>query len=334
MQNKQEIKHWSEYWQSSQSLNSFAEGEAAKGYEGEISAFWQEHLKTLNNNAVVVDLGTGNGALAALVAAHGRTLDKNWQVHGVDYADIDPLKTFARDAAVLKQLQGITFHGNTDMGKLPFADASVDCLVSQFAFEYAEQNSALAEAYRVLKPGGKLVMMAHHGKSGLTKDSARGCDIFDYILNNSPVFIQADLMLRLATERLQNSDFKTWKESQECNALGKSLEWTLHVINARFSLPTDHPWLTDIFNRVINILNNGQSHATAQEAQKHLAVTYDMLQAHLLRIREQVKAAFSADDLSSFKRNASAFASIAHKEFNIEKELFAWVVSLEKQVEN
>lgn len=330
MQGNKENKHWSQYWQYSKSLNSFAEGEAGKGYQGEIAAFWQKQVKDLEDQAVIVDVGTGNGALAVLIAASANALNVNWQIHGVDYADIDPAKTFANDDSVLKQLQGITFHGNTNMNKLPFEDASVDCVVSQFALEYADHKAALTEAHRVLKPGGKLIVMAHHADSVLTKDSARGKEIFDYVLNNSPLFIQADLLLRLAAERMKDVDFKTWKDSQECNALGKSVEWTLHVINERFPLATDHVWLTDIFNRVINVLNHGQSLETAVEAQRRLSITYDMLQGHLLRVQDQVNAAFSAQEAGDFEKLAKQFNTAELAEFNIDNELFAWGIHLIK----
>lgn len=330
MADKKDNKHWSQYWQFSKSLNSFAEGEAAKGYQGEISKFWRDAMQDVGKDAVVVDVGTGNGALAALIKAQAKELDASWQIHGVDSADIDPAKAFADDASMLQQVEGITFHGNTDMCKLPFADDSVDCVVSQFALEYADQAAALKEVNRVLKPGGKLVMMAHHQESALTKDSARGEEIFNYTLNNSPLFIQADLVLRLAAERMQNCDFKTWKESQECNAISKSIEWTLHVINERFPQGSDHVWLTDIFNRVINVLNYGQSHETAIEAQRRLGITYNMLQAHLLRVQEQVKSALSEPQAVEFTKLAHEFSDVEHREFEVGNELFAWALKLRK----
>ena len=44
-----------------------------------------------------------------------------------------------------------------DAEKLPFADASVDCIFSSLAIQWCEDNPALfSEIYRVLKPGGKM----------------------------------------------------------------------------------------------------------------------------------------------------------------------------------
>lgn len=44
-----------------------------------------------------------------------------------------------------------------DAEKLPFSDASVDCIFSSLAIQWCEDNPALfSEIYRVLKPGGKM----------------------------------------------------------------------------------------------------------------------------------------------------------------------------------
>jgi ubiquinone/menaquinone biosynthesis C-methylase UbiE len=58
-----------------------------------------------------------------------------------------------------------------DMYRLPLADASFDTAVLQMVLHYAEDPpSAVAEAARVLRPGGRLVVidLAHHAREDLT----------------------------------------------------------------------------------------------------------------------------------------------------------------------
>jgi len=51
--------------------------------------------------------------------------------------------------------------------RLPFADAEFDCVVSTFTLcSIDDVRSALAEAYRVLRPGGRLLFLEH----GLSPD--------------------------------------------------------------------------------------------------------------------------------------------------------------------
>jgi ubiquinone/menaquinone biosynthesis C-methylase UbiE len=47
-----------------------------------------------------------------------------------------------------------------DAQAMPFADASFDCLVNTDAFSlYADREKAMREFFRVLKPGGRMVLM-------------------------------------------------------------------------------------------------------------------------------------------------------------------------------
>lgn len=60
------MKHWTNYWRNSGALNSFAEGRVAKGYDGDVKKFWDDKFSLFPTQGEIVDLGTGNGALAIL----------------------------------------------------------------------------------------------------------------------------------------------------------------------------------------------------------------------------------------------------------------------------
>jgi SAM-dependent methyltransferase len=97
----------------------------------------------------VLDVGSGDGAAASVLAAHCRSLtciDVNARL-------IDTAKErLAKHEHVLAQV--------ADVHALPFADASFDDVLIFHTLTYAERPArALAESARVLRPGGRLVVL-------------------------------------------------------------------------------------------------------------------------------------------------------------------------------
>jgi arsenite methyltransferase len=102
----------------------------------------------------VLDIGAGPGLLAYDLAA---ALGPEGSVVG-----LDPSESMLRIAGQREPTPGsapATFREG-DAGALPFADASFDAAVSTQVYEYVEDMStALAEAHRVLRPGGRLAVL-------------------------------------------------------------------------------------------------------------------------------------------------------------------------------
>lgn len=105
-------------------------------------------LGALGDDTVVVDLGAGRGAFVDDPVPYRRSLrmlrGKAQRVVGVD-VDQAVLKNKAVDEAVVIE----------DGQRLPFAEGSVDVVVSDFTFEHIRNPSWLgAELHRVLRTGG------------------------------------------------------------------------------------------------------------------------------------------------------------------------------------
>lgn len=115
-------------------------------------------LLLLHGNERVLDLGCGRGAvlnMAAAAGAHAIGVDI-WRT--VDQSGNDPLATLRNAAA-----EGVTVDVLTaDMRALPIATASIDVVVSSLAIHNirgaAGRKAAIAEAVRVLRPGGRLII--------------------------------------------------------------------------------------------------------------------------------------------------------------------------------
>lgn len=98
----------------------------------------------------VLDIGTGTGLAARFIASKGV------QVTGIDVAD-----------GMIDAARGLSGHlvpnirfDVADAEELPFEDSSVDAVISTYGVIFAgDPNRAAAEIERVLKPGGRMVLM-------------------------------------------------------------------------------------------------------------------------------------------------------------------------------
>ncbi|GAA5159131.1 class I SAM-dependent methyltransferase [Pseudonocardia eucalypti] len=95
--------------------------------------------------AVVLEAGCGEGYGAALLASHGGF------VVGLDYDEVTTAHVAVRYPSV-RVLRG-------NLASLPLADASVDVVANLQVIEHLwDQEGFLLECYRVLRPGGLLLV--------------------------------------------------------------------------------------------------------------------------------------------------------------------------------
>ena len=100
----------------------------------------------------IVDVGCGTGDLALACIEAGAA-----SVTGVDFAA--PMLVRAREKAAERAASSLSF-ALGDATRLPLPDASVDGWCSAFVVRnIPDLDGALAEAWRVLRPGGRLAML-------------------------------------------------------------------------------------------------------------------------------------------------------------------------------
>jgi len=116
----------------------------------------------LRGDEGVLDMGCGRGAVLTAVARRLST----GRVTGVDIWSIKDQSGNARDAALRNaSLEGVADRVSIDTGDmraLPYPDATFDLVVSSLAIHNirsnAERRRAVVEGFRVLKPGGRIVI--------------------------------------------------------------------------------------------------------------------------------------------------------------------------------
>lgn len=104
----------------------------------------------------VLDVGCGNGYVLSRYAREGA------EVYGIDITE-----TAVRLSRMRFELFGLS--GNfrvANAEQLPFKDNSFDCVCSMGVLHHTpDTQKALEEVHRVLKPGGKVILMFYHKNS-------------------------------------------------------------------------------------------------------------------------------------------------------------------------
>jgi len=322
------MKHWSNYWTSSNTLNSFAESDAAKGYTGAIKEYWFNVFSNLKANSRIVDIGCGNGALACLAVEYSKQHHLNFEVHAIDAADINPLEALKDNPETLELLQDITFHSSCPVESLPFKAGSVDLFVSQFGFEYADTKKALQQCHLALVDNGTINFLAHHPDSFISTDSNAGAHLFKTILHNSPLFIQIDLLLDIASQVQTSGQYHTWNQNPYNLSISRTVKWILDKLKAEFSEDKYSAWLQDLFSRVIPVLQNvGKSEP--RSLRNHLSQQFQILDEHNIRLQEQINATLTSPKLRSLEKYAKSLGLTASSSsFLIEHDPFAWSIEI------
>lgn len=114
---------------------------------------WQRsaipHLGPSEAPGCVLELAYGTGNLQIDMASAG------WTPYGVDLS-----AAMAGIAAKKLRKQGLTpCLMRAKAGRLPLPAASIDAIVSTFPATFILQSATLSEAYRVLRPGGRFVIV-------------------------------------------------------------------------------------------------------------------------------------------------------------------------------
>jgi ubiquinone/menaquinone biosynthesis C-methylase UbiE len=113
-------------------------------------------LVTLEEGATIVDLGTGPGLLAV-------ELHKLWPQPRI--IGVDPSSEMLRIASKNAEEAGMSYFearlGAAEETSLP--SNSADLVVSQYSFhEWEDPQKGLGEVFRILKPGGSLILNDHN----------------------------------------------------------------------------------------------------------------------------------------------------------------------------
>ncbi|MCK5024199.1 MAG: methyltransferase domain-containing protein [Thermoplasmata archaeon] len=107
------------------------------------------------NNAKIMDMGTGTGAIIPYLA---QQLGEEGQIIGIDFSEnmVKAANERIRKQGIASKAKAMVADGT----KLPFPDEYFDGIIATFAFtSFPEPEKAIRECARVLRPGGRFSIL-------------------------------------------------------------------------------------------------------------------------------------------------------------------------------
>ena len=219
-----ETSIWNDYWHFDR-LSSFDDlGET--NYREEIAAGWKTFFDSLANDAAILDLCTGNGAIAVMAAEVSRCGGKHFRVVAVDAADINPYLYVTKHR---EEFAAIEFRPATPIENLPWPDASFDAVVSQYGIEYSDLSQSIPELARVVAPAGKARLILHAAEGAVVQRSNRVIKEMDFLLYEVDLAGKAQHCLRAVAQierKMDRSASALYAARESLEAFQKALQQT------------------------------------------------------------------------------------------------------------
>jgi ubiquinone/menaquinone biosynthesis C-methylase UbiE len=204
------IEHWETYYRD-------GAAEVIAGHEQSmLHHAWMDFFSSCQNGTRILDICTGNGAVAAIAREVATVTGRNIEIHACDLARIDPMQNVA-DAA--DRLEGIRFHPQMAIEKMPFPNASFDAVSGQYALEYTDIPKSMVQIYRVLKSGGGAQFVIHHSGSPMHHHARVNMREAEFILQDTKLYRRL--------RQLASTDQATPKFAQNA---GKQLQLAIQAI--------------------------------------------------------------------------------------------------------
>lgn len=300
---------WDRYWHFDRLASCFDfEG---SNYPDDFKREWQAFFNTLPVAAKILDLCTGNGAAARMAAEFSKNNSKNFQITGVDLAEIDP-KKFAKPTPGQETIE---FIGGVQAEELPFSDNTFDAVISQYGFEYTDHAKTISELARVLKAGGKGKFICHDFESVQTKNAFLELGLLDQVLNQIALFPTA----LEATEAVWRAE-KEGAENAKAEILMKQFQ---DKMNHTARLARSNPEVTSIVHS-LGLLKHTfevRSHFPLEVLLGKIEDAYLEAQAHSGRLEALYEAALSPEKTRNLKQalEKQGFSGILAQPFELEE---------------
>lgn len=172
-------EHWSDFWASG-ALTSLPQ-DFSGNYDGELAAFWQREFEALPPSARLLDVCTGNGALAVLAAEYSARQARSFHITGLDAARLQPRRMAESHPEAAAFLEPIRFIDQTPLESASFPAGQFDFIMSQYGIEYCDWPRAAERVARWLSSGGCFSLVAHAADSAMIERMGREEAEYDWL---------------------------------------------------------------------------------------------------------------------------------------------------------
>lgn len=317
---------WSRYWEKG-TLTTFL-GRFKNNYDGEVEKFWKENLENTLPQSKIIDLATGNGALAILISELLLRKKINVEIDAIDFSTIDP-KSIAHRNINNDILNKITFHSNKPIESTTFPDNTFDIAVSQFGFEYGDPEASVAELNRILKQSSKIFFLMHHKDSAIIKQAQEGVKQTEHCLSLELHQFVRKLLYRMEKLSQQNKD--PAKDAKLEN-LREKINQITGSIHDQFDSHNDPTQAMFFLKNTMAVFSPKMAKLNAKEKIVFLENIKEECSSYVTRMYDLISAARSDDEIKLMRNSFEALGfKIENGEiFEFEKQHFGYSLSLSR----
>lgn len=314
---KTSLDHWERYYRGGALATCPTSSDMS--YDKELRDCWEAFFSDVPNGARILDVGTGNGAVALIASELGARLQRSWEIHATDLALIDPVRHVPGGA---ERLRSIQFHPGVGTEKLPFESGSIAAVSGHYALEYMDIPAALAEIRRVLAAGmGRAQFVLHHLESQLVQNAMRSLDEADTV-KDSRVYRQLRRLLLVDADKTVLLQRRQVELQQSIRDLKQAFAQLPSAAHSSFIAVT-----LDAVRKLLDLRRSHSSHFVEQQ----ISVVETDFRAARKRLNDLIGHALDQAGIDTLQEQcrAAGFAEVsAEPIYHNQQNLVGWLLRL------
>jgi len=319
--------HWDNYWQGRAShITGNALVEVGIENNHALKKFWANTFSQTSKSARIIDLACGAGSVLEHADKLGFT-----NLTGVDVSQ----KALDVMTKKIPAASGIC----AQVDNVPQADNSADLIVSQFGVEYAGSQAQLFDAfremYRILKPSGEIVIVAHAKNSVIYEGCSGSLKNAKTIEESLFLDIAKKTTLTLYENRNQSNSANQQKLMEQLNQSAEPIMTWLR--EADRSQDEFAKFAYHILESSHKLITNHSAYSKIEALEWYTGIQAE-IDAYTGRMSSMTKAALSELEIFDLigkldsGQTRLTFSPLDKLYFPPNKKLAAWIIEAKKQL--